>query len=119
APLRAGVTAMGFGGINTHLVLEAGPSAVPERVRRQQLRLARHTQDAELLLLDAADPVALRERVAALLDPLARLSYGELTDLAGALAGEVRGRPMRLAVVAASPARGGGPVRTCPGGARP
>src|SRR6185437_9089323 len=47
APLRAGVTAMGFGGINTHLVLEAGPSAVPERVRRQQLRLARHTQDAE------------------------------------------------------------------------
>ncbi|MGC4902696.1 SDR family NAD(P)-dependent oxidoreductase [Micromonospora echinospora] len=104
APLRAGVTAMGFGGINTHLVLEAGPSAVPERIRRQQLRLARHTQDAELLLLDAADPAALRERVAALLPPLARLSYGELTDLAGALAGEVRGRPTRLAVVAASPA---------------
>ncbi|MFC0099218.1 SDR family NAD(P)-dependent oxidoreductase [Micromonospora marina] len=104
APLRAGVIAMGFGGINTHLVLEAGPSAVPERIRRQQLRLARHAQDAELLLLDAADPAALRERVATLLPPLARLSYGELTDLAGALAGEVRDRPMRLAVVAASPA---------------
>ncbi|WP_433528535.1 SDR family NAD(P)-dependent oxidoreductase [Micromonospora sp. CA-263727] len=103
APLRAGVTAMGFGGINTHLVLEAGPPAVPGRVRQQQLRLARHTQDAELLLLDAADPAALREKVAALLPPLARLSYGELTDLAAALAGEVRDRAMRLAVVATSP----------------
>ncbi|WBB53770.1 type I polyketide synthase [Verrucosispora sp. WMMD573] len=104
APLRAGVTAMGFGGINTHLVLEAGRPAVPERVRQRQLRLARHTQDAELLLLDAADPAALRERVAALLPPLARLSYGELTDLAGALAGELGDRSMRLAVVATSPA---------------
>ncbi|MEV4458916.1 beta-ketoacyl synthase N-terminal-like domain-containing protein, partial [Microbispora sp. NPDC049633] len=64
-PVRAGVTAMGFGGINTHVVLEkSGPRrrVLPARTRS----LASSLQDAELLLADAASPQALRERVATL-----------------------------------------------------
>jgi enediyne polyketide synthase len=109
APIRAGVSAMGFGGINTHIALEQAPgvtrrAGVPGRVAR----IVGGRQDAELLLLDGADEVALRgriERVAALVPDL---SFAELADLAGTLAGELSGGPVRAAVVAAGPEEAAG-----------
>ncbi|HET9138962.1 type I polyketide synthase [Actinophytocola sp.] len=103
-PVRAGVSAMGFGGINTHIALEQAPGAT----RRAELpgkavELVGSRQDAELLLLDAADAAGLRERVAGLVDLVAALSFAELADLAGALAGELSGGPVRAAVVAGNP----------------
>ncbi|WP_169944073.1 type I polyketide synthase [Microbispora sp. H11081] len=101
-PVRAGVTAMGFGGINTHVVLEqSGPRrrVLPARTRS----LASSLQDAELLLADAASPQALRERVATLADFVTRLSYAQLADLAVTLQRELRGLPYRAAVVVSSP----------------
>ncbi|WP_169979379.1 type I polyketide synthase [Microbispora sp. H10836] len=101
-PVRAGVTAMGFGGINTHVVLEkSGPRrrVLPARTRS----LASSLQDAELLLADAASPQALRERVATLADFVTRLSYAQLADLAVTLQRELRDQPYRAAVVVSSP----------------
>jgi enediyne polyketide synthase len=104
APIRAGVSAMGFGGINTHVALEQAPGAarraeLPSRV----VTAVGGRQDAELLLLDAADPAGLRERVAGLVDLVPVLSFAELADLAGTLAGKLTGGPVRAAIVATTP----------------
>ncbi|ETX04229.1 MAG: hypothetical protein ETSY2_29980, partial [Candidatus Entotheonella gemina] len=102
-PLRAGVSAMGFGGINTHLVLEGiatercGGWSVRERV------LLASAQDAELFLLGAQDAEALQTQVEHLLTFAARLSRAELTDLAAQLAKTIDACDIRAAVVASNP----------------
>lgn len=103
-PVRAGVSAMGFGGINSHVTVAEGPHA-PRRdeLDERSRALVAGRQDAELLLLDADDVATLRGRLAALLEAVPKLSFAELTDLAGSLAGELSGKPVRAAVVAANP----------------
>ncbi|MFC4533323.1 type I polyketide synthase [Sphaerisporangium dianthi] len=103
APVRAGITAMGFGGINTHVVLEkTGPrKRTPLSTRTRTL--AASLQDAELLLVDAASPEALRERVAEVADFVITVSYAQLADLAATLQRDLRDLPYRAAVVASSP----------------
>ncbi|MGC4822023.1 SDR family NAD(P)-dependent oxidoreductase [Micromonospora sp. DT63] len=101
-PVRAGITAMGFGGINTHVVLERhGPRRpVPDRRVRS---LAASAQDAELLLVDAASPQELAVRLAELSDFVSAISYAELGDLAATLHRDLQDRPFRAAIVASSP----------------
>jgi len=116
-PRRAGVSAMGFGGINAHLVLEEGPTP-PVRVRPAGAHrlgpfervLDRTPQDAELLLLAAADAAGLAAAADELAQRVEGLSRAELGDLAGALAADLAGltgtnaaRPARCAVIARSP----------------
>jgi enediyne polyketide synthase len=104
AHLRAGVSAMGFGGINTHLTLEAAAAARRLALNRTERALVRSAQDAELFLLGARDIEGLLALVERLLTYAALLSRGELTDLAARLA-ETLDRPrVRAAVVASEPA---------------
>ncbi|MFI6130735.1 SDR family NAD(P)-dependent oxidoreductase [Micromonospora sp. NPDC051141] len=100
--VRAGITAMGFGGINTHVVLERhGPRrSVPDRRVRA---LATSVQDAELLLVDATSAEELAERLAELSAFVPAISYAQLGDLAATLHRDLRGRPFRAAIVASSP----------------
>src|SRR5207248_1609819 len=49
-PLRAGVSAMGFGGINTHVVIEASAREHRRLPRAEDAALLRSAQDAELFL---------------------------------------------------------------------
>ncbi|MDL4776724.1 type I polyketide synthase [Actinomadura xylanilytica] len=105
APMRAGVSAVGFGGINTHVVLEA---AVPRRARGlsvRERRLARRSLDAEVFAFTAdtpADLAAALERAAARADGM---SEAEHIDMAAALAesGAHAAPPFRAAVVAGDP----------------
>jgi enediyne polyketide synthase len=103
-PVRVGISSMGFGGINTHIVLEG-----PEEPRRRVLAapkphgMVSSRQDAELLLLDGANLSELRERVGQVARLAAKLAYAELTDLAATLQRELADRPVRAAVVCASP----------------
>jgi enediyne polyketide synthase len=102
--IRAGVSAMGFGGINSHVTLTEGPDVRRRRdIDDRTKALVAGRQDAELLLLDAEDGTLLRKRLAELLAVVPKLSLAEITDLAGALAGELTGKPVRAAVVATTP----------------
>ncbi|MFC4057169.1 SDR family NAD(P)-dependent oxidoreductase [Planomonospora corallina] len=103
APVRAAVTAMGFGGINTHVVLENPGSRRRARFGTRTKALAASAQDAEVLLVDGASPDTLRERVRELIDFVPKLSYAQLADLGATLQRELRGLPYRAAVVAVSP----------------
>ncbi|WP_433259931.1 SDR family NAD(P)-dependent oxidoreductase [Actinosynnema sp. CS-041913] len=102
--VRAGVSAMGFGGINTHIAIEQAPG----RERRDSLppkavSMVAGRQDAELLMLDGGDAAELRDRVQRVADLVPRLSYAELADLAAALATELAGRRFRAALVVTGP----------------
>jgi len=103
-PVRAGVSAMGFGGMNTHIALQQAPG----RIRRIELTkdiatLAASRQDAELLLLDGVDHAALRERVVGLLERVPALSFAEVADLASTLAGQLSGGRVRASIVTTNP----------------
>ncbi|MDQ0694068.1 type I polyketide synthase [Streptomyces sp. W4I9-2] len=102
-PLRAGVTAMGFGGINTHVVIDKEAPARHRAPHRRHLMLAGSLQDCELLLLDGESSAELRERLAATADLAPRLSYAQLGDLAHTLQRDLRELPWRAAVVVSSP----------------
>jgi enediyne polyketide synthase len=104
APIRAGVSAMGFGGINTHIALEQAPGTKRHaELPKRATKLTGSRQDAELLLLDAADHTALRERVAELAELVAALAFAEIADLASTLAGQLSGGPVRASIVTTSP----------------
>ncbi|MGE5828803.1 MAG: type I polyketide synthase, partial [Micromonosporaceae bacterium] len=103
APIRAGVTAMGFGGINTHIVLEhTGPRRrIPFDLRTRTL--AASIQDAELLLVGAPSASDLRERIGQLIQFVPTLAYAQLADLAAILHRQLRDQPYRAAFVVTDP----------------
>jgi enediyne polyketide synthase len=102
--LRAGVSAMGFGGIDTHVVLESAATTRKPGLDDDERRLVATPQDAELLLFSARDAAGLREAIARVRAVAAGLSYGEIADLAGMLARSAGEGTLRAACVAASPA---------------
>ncbi len=103
-PLRAGVSAMGFGGINAHLVLESIAEVRRRGLSPREEALIASPQDAELFLLGGRDAADLRRQVVDLLEIAGRLSMAELTDLAAYLAGSLEAREVRAAIVADRPA---------------
>jgi enediyne polyketide synthase len=111
-PLRAGVSAMGFGGINTHVVLEGPTTQRRPTISPQEHTLLTSRQDAELLLLGAADAEGLRRQVDHLASYAAKLSRAEVGDLAAQLERTLGPRLVRAAVVASSPAELAGRLKT-------
>src|SRR5262249_57905004 len=73
-PRRAGVNAFGFGGINTHAVLEDLPGEEP----RESLT----PRGGELFVLTAGSRAALEEKLAAWSAALPGLAGHELRDVA-------------------------------------
>ena len=102
-PVRAGITAMGFGGINTHVVLDKSdpPRRIPFDSRTRAL--ASSAQDVELFAVDGATTQELRERLERLVEFVPGLAYAQLADLAATLHRELRDLPYRAAVVVSSP----------------
>ncbi len=101
---RAGVSAMGFGGINSHIVLEGTDAKRCNKTpdMRDQMLLS-SVQDAELFLLGAANISSLQEQVEQLLAFAAKLSVAELTDLAAELQQRLTQSQVRAAIVASTP----------------
>jgi len=104
--LRAGVSAMGFGGINLHVTLTS-PDAAPQPQLRGSLderaRMA-SAQDSELFCFAAHDTAALLGRVKTVREEAIGMAQAELVDLAAHCA--QRCAPSlrcRAAVVAATP----------------
>lgn len=100
---RAGVTSMGFGGINSHVVLEGASPRPEESLSRRASMVASSYQDAELLVFDADDREQLRDRVATVARRAGSLAFGELADVAARLHGELCGRLVVAAVVVSTP----------------
>ncbi|MCE7079503.1 type I polyketide synthase [Streptomyces sp. ST2-7A] len=101
---RAGVTAMGFGGINTHVVLENAPTGRRRRAGRRSLALAGAGQDCELLVFDADTPAALARTLRRTAEFVESVSYAQVADLAATLQRERSGSRHRAAAVVTSPA---------------
>ncbi len=101
--LRAGVSAMGFGGINAHVALEGVATRRRKGLDPQEERLLASPQDTELFLLGGQNSVELQQQVTQLLGYAERLALAELIDLAAELAHRLPLAPVRAAVVAATP----------------
>jgi enediyne polyketide synthase len=103
-PLRAGVSAMGFGGINTHVVLESATAERRIAVTEEERRLLMSAQDAELLLLSATTSADLRQQLEQIAARAMTLSRSEVADLAADLEQRCADHPIRAALVVATPA---------------
>jgi enediyne polyketide synthase len=101
---RAGVSSMGFGGINVHVVLEDDSPAPRRALGYRERALVSSEQDAELFLLGAPDAGQLRSQVEHLSTFAAKLSRAELSDLAAELSRTLQASQARAAVVASGPA---------------
>lgn len=104
-PCRTGVSAMGFGGINTHVVVQGAAEARRPSLNRRERVLLGSAQDAELLLFGAPDHAALIGQVDRVLAYAARLSRSEMGDLAAELLRTLTDRQVRAALVVSSPSQ--------------
>jgi enediyne polyketide synthase len=103
-PLRAGISSMGFGGIDAHLVIEAAESEPRRAITSSQRTLISSAQDTELFFLGARNVADLALQVERLLGFAARISQAELSDLAQELQRTLDHGSVRAAIVAGSPA---------------
>ncbi|MCY1021108.1 type I polyketide synthase [Pyxidicoccus sp. MSG2] len=103
-PLRASVSAMGFGGINTHVVLEGAPGARRQGLADRERRLASSAQDCELFLLAASSGEALAGEARRLREVARTLSRAELGDAAFEVQRRLSGGRTRASLVASTPA---------------
>ncbi|GAA2506639.1 SDR family NAD(P)-dependent oxidoreductase [Streptomyces gobitricini] len=99
----AGVSSMGFGGINAHLVLSAPPAGTTTPVRAS-LPVRRPAPEHAVVAAAGADTEEVRAFFARVAQAAPRLSFAELHDLAARSASEAATGPVRAAVVAATPA---------------
>lgn len=97
APRRAGVNSFGFGGINTHAVLEEAPVAAAKPARCLPW-------PSELCVLAAESTEALVERIAQVQAWLTARTDLSMGDIAASLAGQVGEGACRLAIVASDAA---------------
>ena len=91
--MRAGVSAMGFGGINSHVTIES--HGEPSEKFRPQLpysSLLSSYQKTELLVFTADSREALAEKVGRLMEKTRGISVAEVTDLACELCKEADSR---------------------------
>lgn len=102
-PLRAGVSSMGFGGINTHIVLEREREFPRAKLTNKEKTLCSTAQDAELFLVSGQTQAELLEKLEHLASFAGRLSHAELTDLAAHLSRTPSGGKYRGAIVASKP----------------
>ena len=102
-PLRAGVSGMGFGGINLHLALERPAARRSREFSVAERRMIGSEQDAELFLFAAADREGLRRQIGDMAALAPRISRAELADAAAALMVRLRDGPVRAMTIASTP----------------
>jgi len=103
--LRAGVSAMGFGGINTHVTLESG-DAPSEKLKTNlpSKALLVSPQDTELFVLSAASLEQLLTQTQKTIKLAQGISYAEMADLAAELTTKIDFKhDLKAAIIASDP----------------
>ncbi|MCD6185421.1 MAG: SDR family NAD(P)-dependent oxidoreductase [Deltaproteobacteria bacterium] len=103
--LRAGVSAMGFGGINCHVTIEsADPPSIKFKTAIKERVLLVSNQETELFVLTAGSIKELENKVENLKKIANGISIAELSDLASKLGNEALANAgIRAAIIAAQP----------------
>ena len=101
--LRAGVSAMGFGGINVHVVVEGVCNERLGHLRPRERSIAASVQDCELFLFSRRDREELARQVRALASAAPHLSLAEMSDLAACVFEHLEPGGARAAVTASTP----------------
>ncbi|OLB75828.1 MAG: hypothetical protein AUI14_20280 [Actinobacteria bacterium 13_2_20CM_2_71_6] len=100
----AAVNAMGFGGINAHVVLAGAVPTGRRGLSRQERRLSAPHPDYEVVVCTADRPADLDRRLSVLHEATGLMSRAELTDLTASLAAGHRGSaPVRFAAAVRTP----------------
>ncbi|GIF46427.1 enediyne polyketide synthase [Asanoa ferruginea] len=101
---RAAVSAVGFGGINTHVTVEQSHAGQPARLWAVDSAVASTGQDAELIPFAAASLPELARQSRELAAAARDLTFGRMSDLAvHAARATLPGQRARAAVVARTP----------------
>ena len=105
AILNAGVSAMGFGGINSHVVLSSGDKPFAEfKTKIDEEKLSFSNQDSEIFVFSADNQDALLQKLKSSKESSLGISYAELADLAKLTSEEVSAKEnFRCALVAKNP----------------
>lgn len=99
-PLRAGVSAMGFGGINTHITLENQTGLRRKEMDYQNVGL---TFDHEIFVFGNSDINGLIDEISSLMNEIEYMSLGEFADFSSHLLRNNRNRDYLLTIVAKDP----------------
>ncbi|UXE62827.1 MAG: type I polyketide synthase [Woronichinia naegeliana WA131] len=103
-PLRAAVSAMGFGGINSHVVIEGASTIRRQALTTKEETLLSSYQDRELLLFSATTVEDLLQKIEHLLTFTSQLSLAEIGDLAAELAKNIDNKlSLRAAIITRNP----------------
>lgn len=103
--IRAGISAMGFGGINSHVTIESAdaPSVKLEPEIEERALMASH-EEGELFLFCARSASGMKKQIKELKNEIEFLSFSEMTDLSADLSKKVvEGGAYRAAIVAKFP----------------
>ena len=101
SPRRASVSAMGFGGANSHITIEeVDANAKP---KKEELEILRSIRKTELILFSAETESKLIEKIELVLPVAAKICRAELTDLSAELAKNKPDGKIRVAIVTDSP----------------
>ncbi|BAZ44875.1 beta ketoacyl-acyl carrier protein synthase [Chondrocystis sp. NIES-4102] len=102
--LRAGVSAMGFGGINTHIALESANSPKKDlKIALSPRELLVSAQDSELFVFSASSIEQLLERTYEVINLAQGISIAEMADLAVFLTKMDLTGYVKAAVIASDP----------------
>ena len=104
--LHVGVSAMGFGGINSHVTLESGDTPSPKLAPAFEERaLLVSNQESEVFVFGASSVPELLNKVQALLPTVKLLSLGDFVDLAADLSQKLvlESTQIRAAAIASTP----------------
>ncbi|UXI69473.1 type I polyketide synthase [Tahibacter amnicola] len=103
--MRAGVSAMGFGGINVHVTVTAPPAAPQSHLAPtiDERAVMSSSQDSELFVFAAIDAAELGAQVRRVRAEAVDISLAELADLSASLCERIEaGQAWRASVVASS-----------------
>ena len=101
-PRRAGVSAFGFGGSNTHITLEE--ASRDDTVFQEDLAVLNSHQNSELILIEGDTEYDLQLSLNQLISIVEKISRAELIDLSAALSKALDNRgKLRLAFITDSP----------------